>query len=60
MAGGEGTGVGGVGENSVGGHPQASVVRLRSAAEVTSTGVVICAADHPQHWGSLQPSVTGA
>ena len=47
MAGGEGTGVGGVGENPVGGFPQAPTVRLRSTAEVTTIVVGICAAVQP-------------
>ena len=46
LAGGEITGVERVGENSVGGHPQASAVHLQSTAEVTPTGVIIRAEGH--------------
>ena len=59
MAGIEGTGVDGIGENVVGGRPQAPTVHLRRTAEVTPIGVVICAAGNPQHWGHLWYGVTG-
>ena len=47
MPGLEGAGVGGFGEYIVEGLPQAPSVRLHRTAEVTPTGVVICALGHP-------------
>ena len=44
-----------VGENSVGGFPQAPVVRLRRTSEVTPIGVGIHAAGHPQHRDAFGP-----
>ena len=60
MAGGEVTGVNGFCENAVGGLLQAPAVCVRTTAEFTSTGVVICAEGHPRHWGSLRTSGTSA
>ena len=47
-------------KNPIGGRPQAPAVRLRRTAEVTSTGVGICAAGHPRHRRRLRPGGTGA
>ena len=50
----------GFGENTVGGFPQAPVVRLRSTAKATPIGVGIRAVGHPRHWVRLRPSGSGA
>ena len=60
LAGGEGTGVDRVGENTVGGCSQATAFRLCRTKEITPTGLGICAAVHSQHWGRLRPGGTGA
>ena len=59
MAGREGARVGVFGKNTSGGLLQAPTVCLRRTAEVTSKGVFIRAAGHPQHWVCLRPSGTG-
>ena len=60
MAGQEGAGLGGVGEDTVGGRPQVPAVRLRRTVEVTPIRVSILSAGHPQHRGRLWTSGTGA
>ena len=60
MAGREGAGMGIVGKDTVGSLPQAPAVRLCRSAEVTPTGVVICAAGHTWHRGRLRTSGIGS
>ena len=59
MSGREVAGVVIVGGNASRALPQALPVRLCRTAEVTTTGVLINTAGHPQHWGRLLPSGTG-
>ena len=56
----EGAEVGRFGEDTVGVCPQSPAVRLCRTAEVTSTGVGICALGHPQRRGCLRTSGTCA